>query len=284
MKLGLTQLLEWYGFPKDKAAKLVRHSHPKIEAFVDSGIIDIYQAYQSKPIFHNVNYIVSFYPAGGSRAIFYGVFEVTGKRNGQDDDAPIGCEDAVEWQKQCAHFYELRRVPGFEELEHRLVIEWGKAAISWHQQLKSNDKTIFELLPPGRTLAPFVDYLEFTLSFDELCKLFKHPDAHPDWRSSLRSVAGVYLILAEGTGDLYVGSAYGAEGIWGRWSKYADTCHGDNKRLKDLIETSGTEVAKQFRFSILQILPKSFTRDEVIKRESLFKKKLGSRAHGLNAN
>ena len=40
----------------------------------------------------------------------------------------------------------------------------------------------------------------------------------------------------------------------------------------------------QFRFSVLQILPKTMARDEVVRREALHKRKLGTRATGLNLN
>jgi hypothetical protein len=68
-------------------------------------------------------------------------------------------------------------------------------------------------------------------------ELFRSEDAHLDWRSRLSAVAGVYLILAETTGRLYLGSATGAEGIWGRWRKYAATGHGGNALLKELLAT-----------------------------------------------
>lgn len=284
MKIGLLKLLELCGFPAGSPAKVVRHTHEKISDFVDSGIIETYQAYQSKPIFDGLDHIVSFYPASGSRAILYGVFKVCGRRSARDGYVPQNCDEAVEWQQKCDYFYVLERVSGFEELERRLVIDWGKAALAWHQQLRGNDKVVLELLAQGRQLPPFVDYLEFSLSFPQLRALFKNSEAHADWRSSLRAVAGVYLILAQPSGELYVGSAYGVEGIWGRWAQYAATGHGDNKLLMGLIKNSAEPYPEHLRFSILQILPKSFTRDEVIQREMLFKQKLGSRAHGLNAN
>src|SRR2546423_737530 len=103
---------------------------------IASGIIELWQAYQWKAISDGLDYIVSFSPASGSRAILYGIFKVCGRRSGRDGD------------------------------------------------------------------------------------LERSPEQYPE----------------------------------------------------------------QLRFSILQILPKSVTRDEVIQREALFKQKLGSRAHGLNAN
>jgi hypothetical protein len=35
---------------------------------------------------------------------------------------------------------------------------------------------------------------------------------------------------------------------------------------------------------VLQILPKTMARDEVVRREALYKHKLGTRATGLNLN
>jgi hypothetical protein len=118
---------------------------------------------------------------------------------------------------------------------------------------------------------------------DELIELYRNEEAHREWRSRLSAVAGVYLILAETTGKLYVGSATGAEGIWGRWREYAKTGHGNNELLKALIAADG-EYPKAFRFSILQIVPKSMTREDVIEREARFKAKLGCLTHGLNLN
>jgi hypothetical protein len=125
--------------------------------------------------------------------------------------------------------------------------------------------------------------LEFDLSYDELTELYRNEDAHREWRSRLSAVAGVYLILAETTGQLYVGSASGAEGIWGRWREYAKTGHGNNQSLKALISPDGP-YPSAFRFSILQIVPKSMTREDVVERETRLKAKLGCLAHGLNLN
>ncbi len=107
--------------------------------------------------------------------------------------------------------------------------------------------------------------------------------AHRDWVTSLSAVAGVYMILAQPTGHQYVGSAYGLDGIWGRWSQYAAKGHGGNAKLRDLLVTDGA-YPNAFRFSILQVLPKTATKPEVIRWESLYKSKLGSRATGLNLN
>ena len=82
---------------------------------------------------------------------------------------------------------------------------------------------------------------------------------------------------------LYVGSAYGREGILGRWLQYASSGHGGNSLLMDAINNNRYG-PKSFRFTILQTLPKTQTKNEVIAQENLYKNKLGSRAFGLNKN
>jgi len=75
----------------------------------------------------------------------------------------------------------------------------------------------------------------------------------------------------------------GGAGIWGRWEQYAKTGHGHNQQLVDLLAKHAGH-AKHFRFSILRTLSKTLTRKEVIGMEALYKKKLGTRAFGLNSN
>lgn len=99
----------------------------------------------------------------------------------------------------------------------------------------------------------------------------------------LSSVAGVYLILDTVSGMQYIGSAYGKEGIIGRWEQYARNGHGGNKQLMELLEKDPERITK-FQYSILITLPQSMTKNEVINVEMLYKKKLGSRSFGLNSN
>src|SRR5690242_12488865 len=50
----------------------------------------------------------------------------------------------------------------FDPFRDRLVVEWGKSALSWHQWLDQKDKAILELRPPG-FVKEFTGYLDFTL-------------------------------------------------------------------------------------------------------------------------
>ncbi len=129
----------------------------------------------------------------------------------------------------------------------------------------------------------FPGYYNFTLSYDQLTTMVNNPDSNREWQRMLSSVCGVYVLLDQRTGKQYVGSAYGAGGIWARWKSYVKSPAGGNVLLKQLLVKSPSRY-KLFQFSVLRVLEPSATKDEVIDQEVLTKKKLGSRAFGLNSN
>lgn len=280
MILGLVDILKLAGFDQNLPTRLVRHQDRRypVEELVRHGWLELYQQFQSKPKFHHAEQIVSFYGLSGNRARFYGVYRVLGNTPASAELSRLPAGET--WGRESDYFYDLERDFRFDDLRDRLIIDWPARA--WVQKL--DNKPVLEILPSGRKLVPFDDYLEFSLTHAQLKDLFGNEVAHRDWQTSLGAVAGVYLILDQKSGHQYVGSAYGADGIWGRWKNYAISGHGDNVQLRKLVESDSASYPEQFRFSVLQILPKTMTRDEVINRETLYKRKLGSRATGLNSN
>ena len=135
---------------------------------------------------------------------------------------------------------------------------------------------------PGLHYKRFTDYFDLLLDFNELKEIIVNQ--YNDWKKVLSVIKGVYLISDTKSGKLYVGSAYGEDGIWGRWSDYVTSGgHGGNKMLRKLIDED-CNYATNFQFSILMLLPKTITPDEAIKKEQLFKRKLGTNSFGLNNN
>jgi GIY-YIG catalytic domain len=223
--------------------------------------------------------IVSFYGLPGNRAGFYGVYKVLGHHSRKEGPTPATCKWSQEWNRGKGFFYDLKRDRRFDDFRDRLIIKWsGRSFVQ-----KIDKKYILEIKESGRRLPPFDDYLSLNLTYAQLKDLFKHEGAHQDWRTALSEIAGVYLVLAQTSGKQYVGSAYGLRGIWGRWRRYAKSGHGGNVQLKELIQNNSS-YPEQFRFSILQILPKTMPLDKVLERESLYKQKLGTRAAGLGLN
>lgn len=276
-QFGILQILELAGFRPKPHCRLLRHQDRRypLDEVRRNDWFEHYQSYQSKPVFHHADQLVSFYGLPGTRAAFYGVYDVLGRKPASKGPDLPDCPWSKEWKRGAHSYYELKRDTRFDDLRDRLVIDWGRGTRSWVQKL--TNKPILEIQEGGPRLPPFDDYLEFSLPYALLTDLFKNEEAHREWRARLSAVGGIYLVLAEDNGNLYVGSAYGEGGIWSRWREYAKSGHGGNKMLRNLDPM-------KFRFSVLQVLSKTMSRDEVLKREAQYKMKLGSRAKGLNLN
>lgn len=272
--LTINELLYKRGLPKNAKMKFVRHADSRLPLY-DNYKFDIekflfWQSEQSKPIFHNCEYIVSFLGDEGKRSRFIGVYKVNSFK--------VGAKNMF--------YYDLTELNGFEDIKERVIVDWVSIPRSWHQWISNvEEKPIIEILPIDTFhKKSFSDYLDFILDFSELKEIIKNKDTFKEWYLMLSAVKGVYLILDKLTGDKYIGSAYRENGIFGRWEEYVNTNgHGNNKRLKELI-TKDKNYSRYFQFTILMTLPKTMTHTEVIKRESLFKKKLGTKSFGLNSN
>ena len=253
---------------KNSRVKLVRHKDSRAEyreLIKDRDGLLKYQKQQSKPVFHECDYIISFIGKERRKSILFGVFKVNGSI-----------------EKDGKYYYKLEELTEFKYLSNRAIIDWGNNAIAWHQWYDTQPKEIVQILPKGY-LGDFPGLVNFVLEFDELKKLVENPEANEDWKNHLSSVNGIYLILDSKTGNQYIGSANGKGGIWQRWSDYANTFHGGNNKLIDLCKTD-KNYYKHFRYSVLQTLPSNITQKEIVKIENLYKEKLGTKAHGLNDN
>lgn len=176
-------------------------------------------------------------------------------------------------------FYNLERIDLLKEYEGRLLIEWGKSALAWAQK-GTNEKPIVAI----RDKKIFSGYENAILTYEELREIVQDPTAYESWHTALSTVNAVYLIVDRENGRKYVGSAYGKGGLLGRWTHYVKSLHGDNKLMKELL-CDYPDRYTHFQFSILQLLPKAVTPDEVIQTETLWKKKLLTyEPLGMNAN
>ena len=282
--MNIVELLKSRGLKTKKSTKMIRHTdhedYPVSKMTKEQ--LEFYQQCQSKPVFRCCNYVVSFLGLERMKAKFIGVYKVK-------DEEPLKRKPLPENYhyppvvEDDGYFYKLEKVSGFEDLEDRVIIEWGNG-IQWAQWLdEKKAKEVFEILPPGY-VRPFPGYFDFILEFDKLREIVNSPDSNREWHTALSAVAGVYLIVDTKTGNQYVGSAYGEDGIIGRWTQYAKNRHGGNKKLKKLLHKHNSTYAETFSFSVLETLPKNWTDQEVIDRENLWKNKLGSRVFGLNLN
>lgn len=269
--ITIQELLYNRGLDPKAKVKLVRHKDSRqdlydLYRYKKNEFLD-YQKSQSRDVFRGVNFVVSFIGEAGKLSRFIGVYKILGKGVLKAD----------------GHFwYEMEEVAGFEDLKERVIVNWQNPIV-WHQWIDkiSNTKEVVEI-HPGLHYQQFTDYFEFVLDFKQLQEIVTKE--YSDWKRMLSITKGIYLISDSKTGKLYVGSAYGDNGIWGRWARYVATNgHGDNKTLKELVRTD-SNYAFNFRFSILMLLPRTITLDQAILKENLFKKKLGKNACALNNN
>ncbi len=163
----------------------------------------------------------------------------------------------------------------------------GKAVFSFKKEFRQSylclEKYIddFELIEMYREpLKPrFPGYDKIDINWENLSKWI----ITDSWKTALENQKGVYLITDTNNGKKYIGSAYGKEMIFGRWSSYIQTGHGGNIELKRF---DFEYIKENFKYSILEIF-KASTEDEVIlERESWWKDVLMTRntKYGYNKN
>lgn len=119
--------------------------------------------------------------------------------------------------------------------------------------------------------------------FGEVILDTRYPeDVNLDWLPIMRASGGLYLLTEVATGQQYVGSAYGYGGFWSRWQRYFDDGHGDNKLLKELVQTLGER--PHYQIAVLEVVGSEMSERDIIEREIYWKRRLGSRPFGVNAN
>jgi hypothetical protein len=199
--------------------------------------------------------------------------------------AGIHTSNGCEWdEEERLFYYSLDEMQHYSELNGRLIVRFKRPgrqsylnAERWIENI-----ALDEILPERMSIAEFPGFRMIDISKGELDLIISH--ALETWKVALSNVAGVYLITDTKSGKLYVGSATGAGGIWQRWSEYSRSGHGGNKDLKSLIKEDGLERASSFRYSILELADLHDSSEDVLCRESHWKKILQTREHGLNSN
>lgn len=193
-----------------------------------------------------------------------------------------------------------------------------KPAVAQYRDKKYNDRLVVEYHNKGqniiRNAKKFIDSLEVVEIWDPKKSLndkifpgYKNVNVgfldlknklkiSEDWENSLKHYKGVYLITDKKNGKHYVGSAYGKNRIYGRWKVYIDKGGYDksekengeypNAKFKEIVSKKGKQyIENNFQYSILEIFTDDTPIDEIIKRETWWKKVLYSHSpHGYNMN
>jgi len=192
-----------------------------------------------------------------------------------------------DWQ-ETSKGYEVELTNQFESLIGRLVVDFyryqGLRGRAFLLESFIDYFSVSEILQKPYEGEDFPGYDNIRIDFSALELIVKNQKI--DWRVALENVKGIYLIVDKSNGKKYVGSAYGDNGIWSRWSTYILTGHGYNDELVDLITKNGLDYArKNFHFAILELRSMKTDDDTIINRESFWKEVLLTRGNfGYNKN
>jgi len=223
-------------------------------------------------------------PIENSNSLFVGMYKVKSSKYVENIIVSDNLIELGHSNNFTGYKYELEEVDFLKDLNNRLVIDWGKGFRSWAQWLdEEKDKEVIEIRPKGY-VDDFPGYEDVFLDYSELEKIIKYPNANKIWYQKLSAVAGIYLITDQFTGKHYIGSAYGKEGIAGRWKTYVDKSMKENKDLIGLSNKNNESYKYKFTFTILRTLSKALSKNEVIEKENSYKRRLGSKEFGLNNN
>lgn len=165
--------------------------------------------------------------------------------------------------------FDFERLPALSDYVGRVQIR-PKLTQSYARLAENLDAEIVALSEGSILAAAAPDWRDFIVTAPEIRALPR------SWAARLREWRGVYMILDQADGKRYVGSAYGAENLLGRWQHHVAATYGITAHLKGR-RTDG------FRFSILERVSPDLPAEEVIALEHGWMDRLGTRDFGLNA-
>lgn len=241
-----------------------------LEAFYENSFKQ-WQEYQTKKNFER-EHILSLIAMGDSDWLFAGVYKVDGvmAKSGNGES----------WFE-----YSTTEISGLDHLSGKAIITFDKKfrASYLKGERYADNLTVKEIRPLRQSIGDFPGYNNIRLSFRNLNTIISQEIQ--SWKTALSNVAGIYLIADILTGKHYIGSAYGDEGVWQRWSAYAASGHGNNKEPRKLLQEHGAEYSANFQFTMLEVIDLNASREHVLARETHWKETLLTRSpFGYNSN
>ena len=246
---------------------------------------DLFNAYQQtqseqlEKVMTGGGYVASFIGHEPRRALYIGLYEIGGYTSLTKAEfwlvpehikmKPFGFI-GTSWPSVLR--FDLTLMDFYSSWKGKLVVDWPPPERSWWRRAHRNEIPVRAIAEDSLLDPPMARWEDVVFSWSELSILPKRSQAKlSEWR-------GVYYIFDKLKKKGYVGAAYGADNILGRWRDYAGSGHGGNKLLR-LCDPHN------FSFSILQRVSPDMDVDDIVRLESTWKKRLHSREpDGLNDN
>lgn len=179
-------------------------------------------------------------------------------------------------------YLKLDDLDELDELINRLEINYEHKQ-GWSRT--SFDEIVVSALYPeekARTVKEFNGLENIYLSYEELKEIVDN--SYLDYVLPLKSISAIYMIIDKSSGKQYIGSAYGKDGLYGRWTSYVYTEGTGNNIMLEEFKEKDEQHYKNYYFHILRVLPQSMSVDEVIQQENKYKTMYLTRIYGLNKN
>ncbi len=175
--------------------------------------------------------------------------------------------------------YEYETLTQYEKYFGRIIVKYKNRSQQMVRRAESviNDCVVLQILEDTFDNDIFPGYENVNLSWNDLKRVLPKVA----WNTALKNQKGVYLITDSYTGKMYVGSAYGDDMLYRRWSCYAETVDGGNVELRGL---DHDYIRNNFRYSILDIYKSTIDDKVIIGREKWWKNTLMTRLFGYNRN
>ena len=263
--------------------KLLRHafSHQRFKDCYEKNMVLEYTRQQDVGFSKGYDYWCVFVSGKGTLAKLHACYKVGDAVPNTLDIMPVGFPHPEAFDGKGA-YYDLEHIDLLKDYEDRLIIDWGKGTHMFHHK-GTTEKPIIALYEKIPEVFPGFENL--ILKYDDLREIIEdNVGRYETWHTALSAVNAIYLIVDKKSGTQYVGSAYNENGLLGRWTTYVSTGgHGNNKLMVQAMKEDPNR-CHDLQFSVLQILPKTMTSDEVINTETLWKEKLLTKPFGWNAN
>lgn len=252
---------------------------------------EVFNAYQQTQTIQvegemkRAGYVAAFIGHEPGKALFVGLYVVKGSKpitRKQYWQIPANVELKAfgvkgltkESPRSSILWFDLELTDFYAPWKGKLIIRWPPLDKNWHRwaHKPKNEMPILAILDESALDAAMPEWHAIDLTWEELCVLPTR------WKSTLSEWRGIYYVFDSSDGKGYVGSAYGADNLLGRWLGYAASGHGGNRLLRQ-------RDPHHFRFTILQRVSPDMEAADVIRLESTWKERLHTRPpFGLNDN